>query len=317
MRRAAGLVPRSLTLGFLLALALLGLNALEAWRNTQQLAEDEAWVAHTHEVLTALSNLLSDLGDAETGMRGYLITGELPYREPYDQALLRIQSQLDHVRQLTADNDRQQARLAPLERAIAARLADLETAVRLRQDEGFEPARRVVLTGRGKQKMDAIRQAVAVMEQEEHQLLRARAQRSSASYGWSLATLALATAVGVVLLGLTFFLLGRYLEQRRRTEASLQQANATLEQRVAERTAALATSNRDLQKALAEVRTLAGLLPVCAWCRKVRNDEGYWKQLEAHLQEHLDVTFTHGICPACLEQQKSQFARQRPGPHSR
>jgi CHASE3 domain sensor protein len=330
MRRAVRSVPKLLTLVFLLALTLLGANALLAWRNTQQLADDEAWVAHTHEVLTELSQLLSALKDAETGMRGYVITGEDRFRQPYDQALPRVRFHLDRVRELTADNDRQQARIGPLEGAIAARLAELEDAVRRRQEQGFEPARRVVLGGRGKAAMDDVRRVVAEMEHEEHDLLRLRAGRSEASYRWSLGTVSLATLGGVAFLGLTFFVLGRYLEQRRRTEQSLQEANATLERRVAERTAEIAASNRDLQaemdrrrrieeerealirdlqKALAEVNTLEGLLPMCAWCRKVRNDEGYWRQLEAHVQEHLDVNFTHGICPDCLEEQKAQLER--------
>ena len=50
---------------------------------------------------------------------------------------------------------------------------------------------------------------------------------------------------------------------------------------------------------LAQVKQLRGMLPICAWCKQIRNDAGYWRKLEAHLQEHLDVTFTHGICPAC------------------
>jgi PAS domain S-box-containing protein len=54
-----------------------------------------------------------------------------------------------------------------------------------------------------------------------------------------------------------------------------------------------------LREALAAVKTLRGLIPVCAWCKKVRNDRGYWRQLEAYLQENLDVCVTHGICPAC------------------
>jgi PAS domain S-box-containing protein len=58
---------------------------------------------------------------------------------------------------------------------------------------------------------------------------------------------------------------------------------------------------RQLQDVLATVKTLQGLLPVCAWCKQVRNDEGYWLHLDAYVKEELDVTFTHGICPTCLE----------------
>lgn len=56
-----------------------------------------------------------------------------------------------------------------------------------------------------------------------------------------------------------------------------------------------------LREALAAVKTLRGLLPICAWCKQIRTDSGYWAQLEGYLQEHLDVSFTHGICPGCAE----------------
>lgn len=57
----------------------------------------------------------------------------------------------------------------------------------------------------------------------------------------------------------------------------------------------------DLQEALAKIRTLKGLIPVCAWCKKARNDSGYWEELEQYIRDHTDADFTHGICPECLE----------------
>lgn len=57
----------------------------------------------------------------------------------------------------------------------------------------------------------------------------------------------------------------------------------------------------ELQDALAKVKTLSGLLPICAWCKKIRNDGGYWQAVEQYISEHSDADFTHGICPDCLE----------------
>ncbi len=57
----------------------------------------------------------------------------------------------------------------------------------------------------------------------------------------------------------------------------------------------------DLRKALAEVKTLSGLLPICASCKKIRDDEGYWNQIEVYFQKHSQAQFSHGICPDCLE----------------
>jgi PAS domain-containing protein len=56
----------------------------------------------------------------------------------------------------------------------------------------------------------------------------------------------------------------------------------------------------ELQKALADIRTLRGLLPICAGCKKIRDDQGYWKGLEQYLSEHAEVQFSHGLCPDCL-----------------
>jgi len=59
----------------------------------------------------------------------------------------------------------------------------------------------------------------------------------------------------------------------------------------------------NLQKALADVKTLSGMLPICAWCKKVRNDEGYWQKIEAYMKSHLDLDFTHGICNDCAKKE--------------
>lgn len=82
----------------------------------------------------------------------------------------------------------------------------------------------------------------------------------------------------------------------------IQMALARAEAEVAERRETerqLREANRRLEEALSSVRTLKGLLPLCAWCRKVRSDEGYWSALESYVSEHTDTTFTHGICPDC------------------
>jgi PAS domain S-box-containing protein len=59
----------------------------------------------------------------------------------------------------------------------------------------------------------------------------------------------------------------------------------------------------ELQAALAHVRTLSGLIPICAWCKKIRNDQGYWEQLELYLTQHSEADFTHGMCPDCARKQ--------------
>jgi len=55
-----------------------------------------------------------------------------------------------------------------------------------------------------------------------------------------------------------------------------------------------------LEKSLHEIRTLKGLIPMCAWCKKIRGDQGYWEKVETYIEEHTEATFSHGICPECL-----------------
>jgi len=61
-----------------------------------------------------------------------------------------------------------------------------------------------------------------------------------------------------------------------------------------------------LQTALQEVRTLTGLLPICSHCKKIRDDRGYWTQIESYIRDHSEAEFTHGICPGCQEQYFSE-----------
>jgi hypothetical protein len=63
----------------------------------------------------------------------------------------------------------------------------------------------------------------------------------------------------------------------------------------------------ELQNALANIKELKGIIPICSYCRKVRDDEGYWHMVEAYVSAHTEAAFSHGICPNCLEQVRSTF----------
>ncbi len=63
----------------------------------------------------------------------------------------------------------------------------------------------------------------------------------------------------------------------------------------------------ELQEALAEIKTLKGFIPICASCKKIRDDEGYWNQLETYISKHTDAVFSHGICPECAEKYREEI----------
>lgn len=66
-----------------------------------------------------------------------------------------------------------------------------------------------------------------------------------------------------------------------------------------------------LQEALAEIKTLKGFIPICASCKKIRDDEGYWSQLEAYIGKHTDAEFTHSICPDCAKEFRAEITNHR------
>lgn len=82
--------------------------------------------------------------------------------------------------------------------------------------------------------------------------------------------------------------------------ASLARSKAALEVLVTERTEELRNRNAELTEALGRVKQLSGLLPICASCKKIRDDRGYWNQLEQYISDHSEVGFSHGICPDCV-----------------
>lgn len=71
--------------------------------------------------------------------------------------------------------------------------------------------------------------------------------------------------------------------------------------RVLDAQASLATKVAELREALDEIRVLHGILPICANCKKIRDDDGYWHQVDVYLSEHSEVDFSHGICPDCMK----------------
>jgi DNA-binding LytR/AlgR family response regulator len=74
-----------------------------------------------------------------------------------------------------------------------------------------------------------------------------------------------------------------------------------LEKLVEQRTSKLTAANSALTEAIANVKELSGLMPICGYCKKVRDDHDYWQSVELYITEHTNARFTHGICPACLE----------------
>lgn len=82
---------------------------------------------------------------------------------------------------------------------------------------------------------------------------------------------------------------------------TLEEERKLAQDRLTQSNKELTEKNKELEKALAEVKTLSGLLPICSSCKKIRDDKGYWNQIEAYIQDHSEVDFSHSICPDCAK----------------
>jgi len=207
--------------GFCIATAILVFVGWQSYRNTARFAEAAQWREHTYEVLNSLDNAIGRLSDAETGQRGYLLTGDEAYLEPYRAAIKNIDQIIGDLKNLTSDNPNQQKRIQILEPVVEKKLAELQMTIDLRKSEGFAAANRAVLDGSGKQWMDQIRAIIAEMANEEKDLLGTRTQEANESVARSVRTVLAGTFVSISLLVLCFGLLQRELSERKKAQEAL------------------------------------------------------------------------------------------------
>lgn len=240
----------TVTAGFGLAMATLVAVDVVSYRSITALATTVRQLTHTHQVRDALAGVLAQLKNAETGQRGYLLTGDDQYLEPYRMARRELLDRVGTLRQLTAEDSVQQRRLERLQPLIVEKLAELGHTIELRTRSGFDAAVEIVRTDEGKAVMDSIRALVGTMEREELERLAIRdaAQRSEVRFAFSI--IGLGSLLGLVLMGLATFVIHRDIARRERAELALQQANEGLEARIRERTAELERANEDMQSIL-------------------------------------------------------------------
>ena len=221
------LIGLRLTVGFACGLVLIIAVAAHTHRSTKELVEAAAWVKHTHEVIGKIRELRSDFDEQQSGLRGFVITGDEAFLPLASEALSKVRRHLPELRALTADNARQQARLAALEKVMGERLDVSQQTIELRKTAGFEAAAQLVAVGRGKALSDRIRTVLREMEADEETLLAARRAQSGAITERTLAILPAGVLVSVLLL--TFGVLrlnGEAAARRRGAELLAWEKNA-------------------------------------------------------------------------------------------
>jgi signal transduction histidine kinase/CheY-like chemotaxis protein/CHASE3 domain sensor protein len=205
-------------IGLALVILFFVISGAAAYQNISMLRENSGKIEHSHTVIASLNELLSTVQDAETGQRGFLLTGNDPYLAPYSEALTRVGPQLDRIGALTRDNATQQTRLVTLRRHTSAKLAELKQTIDLRRTGGAEAALAVVSSDRGKAEMDAIRSQLEQMQQEEARLRQIRLEEMDGAYRTAWITGILTGLLGVALTLIVGYLIRRSTMARERQQ---------------------------------------------------------------------------------------------------
>ncbi len=205
-----------------LALSLVAvffvITGMMSYSNIQTVRRDNEAVQSTHDILLALNDLLSTVKDAETGQRGYVLTGDPTYLEPYTNARSQIEAHFDTLRGLIGTDDSELRRLARLHEIVNAKLGELAQTVQIRRDQGFDAARALVTSNSGKSYMDQIRSSVVNFQAIETQRRQDRIIEMNGAYRIAILTVTFAAILGVLLSIFITIMVGRASAARRREE---------------------------------------------------------------------------------------------------
>ena len=198
---------------------LLIASAFLIFVSSHRLRTSRDLVVHTHEVIGTARLLFSAIQDAEAGERGYVISQQPEYLEPYRDAAGRIPALASRLRELTRENPAQQKRLAELSHEIDDKLAALARTIEALDRSGFEAARAELMTETGREAMLAIRRSIDAMIADEQALLATRTATADETE-WRTLMVSIATMLAALIaLAMTQLLLVRRNRQLRRAEA--------------------------------------------------------------------------------------------------
>jgi PAS domain S-box-containing protein len=198
-----------LNISFAVVLVVVGVLGMASYINTQRLIESHGRMMHAHEVMEDLGDIMSLLTDAETGQRGFLLTGENRYLDPYNNASGKIAIRLAALTELVKDTPDQQASLRRIQGLANSKLDELKQTIQLRRQSGPEAAMPVILSDRGKMIMDDIRVLVAQMQSREQYLLRLRQKAADSTARWIMWTIAGGIPISLLALAIAAIILAR------------------------------------------------------------------------------------------------------------
>jgi len=238
--------PLVLMTAYLFALGLLLLSSLIDFRNSREVERSSANVSRTIEAMEKIRTIGNTIFIAESSQRGFLLTGNTAYLEPYQASQQRLAGRLSDVEQLVSDTADERSSVAQLKELVGRRFAELQAALDAYRDSGPASAVTLFAQGDGVRTTGAIRGLIGTMLAEEARVLGDRRSVAANVYTSALIRALVATVVVGFALTAFYVLMLRYLRQRDAALRAVEANNAVLEQRVVDRTADLSHLARHL-----------------------------------------------------------------------
>lgn len=241
-----------IAVGYLVALVLMLILGIIPYRSLGSVQDTSRWVTHTYQVLHEAEATLGLFKDAEINQRGYVITGDERFLEPYREALARVPTAFGELRSLTRDNPAQQQRLSALQPVVEARLAHAAAVVQLRKTQGLEAAAAVVSEGKGRDLSEQVRRMMGEFSEVESTLLAQRIAESQQNAAQARATILYGTLGIIAVMFVVGFWIARSLTARLAAAVQqVQSAAAELQSAASEQ----ATASTEQKAAVSEAST--------------------------------------------------------------
>lgn len=220
---------RNLRIGFGVSLIILLITSVASFISIRALLESARWVDHTNTVIIQLNSIEAGIRDAEAAQRGYLLTGDADFLEPFEAAKKRtIQSQL-MVKSLTADNADQQATAAELKRLIENRIMVMHNVIRIYDSSRVVSQKDVQL---GKDYTDSIRLNIDMMKSREQKLLLDRTERMNAFSRYTPFLIVIGAIIALVITISFYSRVSSDFEEKVRLQSELQEKDRVISQRI-------------------------------------------------------------------------------------
>jgi len=284
--------------GFTASVVLVLAVGILSFRSISQFRGDTVWVEHTQKVIKTSGDLQQLLIDAETGMRGYVATGEPVFLDPYTAALPKISTSINDLKELIKDNPIEVRRVDSISNLVRDQLAILKTNIDMRPEKGLDFMVQNHMLFNGKHSMDQIRVLNSHIDETENNLLAQRKLNSDRSSTSAIVIIITGSVIFLVIILVLFFYIQGTFEQQKKIEEEIRVTNAELEDVLSENEAKnwLLTGtgllNEKMQGQQSEKELAQNILTeICSYVKALTGTFYLLNEKEANLELYASYAF--------------------------